>query len=104
MEKRKNVEEVKKIKAGRLQLKIVQKHALVCRQCLPWERMISEKIVVTARVVNVYVRLVQQMMELVTLLITRAIVCTNSVVHMVCIINKVFLRHINILRLYVYRI
>ena len=88
------MEEVKKIKAGRLQLKIVQKHALVCRQCLPWERMISEKIVVTARVVNVYVRLVQQMMELVTLLITRAIVCTNSVVQMVCIINKVFLRHI----------
>ena len=68
----------KLLKAGWIQLISALRPVMGYRQCLLLEQMISEMIVVTAMAVNVYVRLRQEMMETVTWMITKAIVCTNS--------------------------
>ena len=68
----------KLLKAGWIQLISALRPVMGYRQCLLLEQMISEMIVVTAMAVNVYVRLRQEMMESVTWMITKAIVCTNS--------------------------
>ena len=58
---------------------IALKHVMGYLQCLPLERMISERLVVMRMDVHVYVRLEPKMMELVTLLITMAIIYTDLV-------------------------
>ena len=69
----------KLVKAIRGQLMIAPKRVMVLLQCLPLERMISEQLVVMPMDVHVYVRLEPKMMELVTLLITMAIIYTDLV-------------------------
>ena len=54
-------------------------HVMGFLQCLRLERMILEQFVVMPMAVHVYVRLVQRMTELVTLLITKAIICIGLV-------------------------
>ena len=54
-------------------------HVMGFLQCLSLERMISEQLVVMPMDVHVYVRLEPKMMELVTLLITMAIIYTDLV-------------------------
>ena len=70
----------KKVKAGWIQLKNVPKHVLVCQPCSLLEPTIMEQIDAnqkTTKAANVYVKPVQEMMELVTWSITKVIVSTN---------------------------
>ena len=55
------------------------KHALVLLRCLPLERMISEQLAAMRMAVHVYARLELKMMELVTRLIIKAIICIDLV-------------------------
>ena len=76
--KRKNVVGMKLVKAEWYQLVNVPMHVMELRQCLPLEQTISEYLVVITMAVNVYAKPLQQMMELVIVFSTRAIVCIDS--------------------------
>ena len=67
----------KKVKAGWIQLMNVPKHVLGCQPCSPLELTIMEQIDAIAKAANVYVKPVQEMMELVTWSITKVTVSTN---------------------------
>ena len=75
--KRKNVVEMKLVKAEWYRLVNVPVPVMEWRQCLPLERTISEYLDAIAMVVNVFAKPTQLRMELVIVFSTRAIVCTG---------------------------